>query len=296
MFTTPVQSRAPRPSPVSSGEDFSPNPFRPDWTPEAISRFFGRMGTNPHAKQVYFSLQAGPALVRFLELAGVIKGRVIDYGCGPGHLLDLLSRKDIDLHAADFSAESTAIVSDRMAGRPRWHGVQLIRSMPSPELPDSAFDLATCVETIEHLADEPLNATLDQLKRIVKPGGTLFLTTPASENLEAAMTYCPFCEAEYHAWQHVRSFTPASARKLLEDLGWEVVYCESVILWRFMPRPWPGRWHINLRYLMGSWNRLRATLLDRLRPRAFPNSRLLQVLSRPGPNLLILARKPANAR
>ena len=273
------------------GDNYAPNPFRPEWTEPTIARFFARMGTNPYMKDVYFSLQVGKALVRFLDLARVIKGRVIDYGCGPGHLLDLLAEKNVELHGADFSTEAVDIVNQRFAGKSGWNGVKLIRSMPSPELPDATFDLATCVETIEHLPDEPLEATFTQLRRIIKPGGYLFLTTPGSENLEKAMGYCPFCEAEFHSWQHVRSFTPQSLRKILEDRGWEVMFCDSLTLWRFMPRPWPGKWDFNLRYAMGSWHRIRAMVKDRLLPRPFPHNRLLKVLTRPGPHLIVLARK-----
>jgi 2-polyprenyl-3-methyl-5-hydroxy-6-metoxy-1,4-benzoquinol methylase len=273
------------------GDNFAPNPSRPDWSPQAISRFFGWMGTNPHHQDVYFSLQVGVAVLRFLEMAGVLNGKVIDYGCGPGYLLNLLSEKEIDLYGADFSAEAVEIVNRRLAGRRRWNGVQLIRTMPSPELPKSNFDLVTCIETIEHLPDEPLEATLAQLRRIVKPGGYALLTTPCAENLERGMGYCPFCEAEFHAWQHVRSFTPESLRKILEERGWEVTFCESLTLWRFMPRPWPGKWDFNLRYAMGSWHRIWAAIKDRLAPRPFPNQRLLKVLSRPGPHLIALARK-----
>jgi 2-polyprenyl-3-methyl-5-hydroxy-6-metoxy-1,4-benzoquinol methylase len=153
------------------------------------------------------------------------------------------------------------------------------------------FDLATCVETIEHLPDEPLETTLSQLRRIVKVGGHVLLTTPCDENLEKGMGYCPFCEAEFHAWQHVRKFTPASLRKMLEKRGWEVTFCESVTLYRFMKRPWPGKWDFNLRYAMGSWQRFSATVRDRILPRAFPNGSLLKLLSRPGPHLVALGRK-----
>ena len=274
-----------------AGENFAPNPFRPEWTPQTIARFFAWMGTNPHKQDVYFSLQVGEALVRFLDMAGVLKGKVIDYGCGPGYLLNLLIEKNVQLHGADFSAEAVDIVNRRLEGRAGWNGVKLIRSMPSPELPSDTFDLATCVETIEHLPVEPLEATLTQLRRIVKPGGYLFLTTPGNENLDKGMGYCPFCEAEFHAWQHVRTFTPDSLRRILVDRGWEVTFCDSLTLWRFMHRPWPGKWDFNLRYAMGSWHRLRATIADRLWPRPFPEGRMLKVLTRPGPHLIALARK-----
>jgi SAM-dependent methyltransferase len=277
--------------PERGADNYVPNPYRPEWTPQSIARFFGWMGTNPHKQDGYFSLQVGEALVRFLDLAGVLKGRVIDYGCGPGYLLNLLSEKKVQLFGADFSAEAVDIVNQRLSGRPGWNGVKLIRSMPSPELADGAFDLATCIETIEHLPVEPLEATLAQLRRIVKPGGYLFLTTPGGENLDKGMAYCPFCEAEFHAWQHVRTFTPGSLRRILVDRGWEVSFCESLTLWRFMKRPWPGKWDFNLRYAMGSWHRFRAGLLDRLWPRPFPEGRMLKVLTRPGPHLIALARK-----
>jgi SAM-dependent methyltransferase len=291
LSTSSDPYRIDEPAAERAGDNFAPNPFRPDWTPQTIARFFAWLGTNPHKQDVYFSLQVGPALVRFLEMAGVLSGRMIDYGCGPGYLLNLLSNKNIDLHGADFSAEAVDIVNRQLAGKPRWHGVRLIRSMPSPELPESAFDLATCIETIEHLPDEPLNATLAQLRRIVKVGGYLLLTTPSNEDLEKGMGYCPFCEAEFHAWQHVRRFTPQSLRTMLEARGWEVTFCDSLTLWRLMPRPWPGKWDFNLRYAMGSWHRFSATVRDRLRPRPFPHGRLMNVLKRPGPHLIALARK-----
>ena len=297
MLTMPTSTGAPpwmREIPLErAGENFAPNPFRPDWTPQTIARFFAWMGTNPHKQDVYFSLQVGEALVRFLDMAGVLKGKVIDYGCGPGYLLNLLIEKNVQLYGADFSAEAVDIVNRRFQGRPAWNGVKLIRSMPSPELPSDTFDLATCVETIEHLPVEPLEETLTQLRRIVKPGGYLFLTTPGNENLDKGMGYCPFCEAEFHAWQHVRTFTPDSLRRILVDRGWEVTFCDSLTLWRFMHRPWPGKWDFNLRYAMGSWHRLRATIADRLWPRPFPDGRMLKVLTRPGPHLIALARKIA---
>ena len=195
--------------PQRGGENFAPYPFRPQWTPQAVSRFFGYMGTQTHKQEVYFSLQVGVAVVRLLELAGVLKGKVIDYGCGPGYLLDRLIEKDIELHGADFSAEAVQIVNRRLAVQPRWRGAALIRSLPSTDLPQGEFDLATCLETIEHLSDEYLESTLSELRRIVKPGGHVLLTTPNAEDLEKSMTYCPFCEAEYHAWQHVRQLHAA---------------------------------------------------------------------------------------
>jgi 2-polyprenyl-3-methyl-5-hydroxy-6-metoxy-1,4-benzoquinol methylase len=273
------------------GQNYMPNPVRPDWSAPAVARYFGWVGTNPHKQDGYFSLQVGPAIARFLELAGVLKGRVVDYGCGPGYLADRLVHKNIQLHAADFSAEAVDIVNLRLAGQPNWHGARLIRSLPCAQLEDSHFDLAMCIEAIEHLSDEYLESTFTELKRIVKPGGYAFLTTPNAEDLEKGMSYCPFCESEFHAAQHVRKFTEQSLRQTLEERGWEVTFCQGIHLWRFMQRPWPGRWDFNLRYAVGSWNRFFAAAKDRILPRPFPSGKLFQILCSPGPHLVALARK-----
>ncbi|MET0371676.1 MAG: methyltransferase domain-containing protein [Sphingobium sp.] len=43
--------------------------------------------------------------------------------------------------------------------------------------PDASFDLVLCCEIIEHLTHDPLPA-LREIKRVLKPGGRLVLTTP----------------------------------------------------------------------------------------------------------------------
>lgn len=44
------------------------------------------------------------------------------------------------------------------------------------EQPDASFDTAISCETIEHVPDPP--RAVGELARVLKPGGTLFLTTP----------------------------------------------------------------------------------------------------------------------
>jgi SAM-dependent methyltransferase len=100
--------------------------------------------------------------------------RVIDVGCGTGHLLlALINRlpEPVRLCGLDFS--DSAIRRSR-------------RLVPSVELvvanvyeipyPDHNFDLVTCTETLEHL-ERPKEA-LQEMFRILKPGGHLVVTVP----------------------------------------------------------------------------------------------------------------------
>lgn len=57
------------------------------------------------------------------------------------------------------------------------------------ELPfdDSAFDLIACVEGIEHVVDR--HKTLRELRRVLKPGGVMLITTPNMLSLRARFAY-----------------------------------------------------------------------------------------------------------
>jgi SAM-dependent methyltransferase len=53
--------------------------------------------------------------------------------------------------------------------------------------PDASFDLITCTEVIEHL--EHYRSTLREMYRVLKPGGTLVLSTPNILNLKSRIRF-----------------------------------------------------------------------------------------------------------
>lgn len=52
---------------------------------------------------------------------------------------------------------------------------------------DASFDLITCVEGIEHVVDR--HRTLRELRRVLKPGGVMLITTPNLLSLRARVAY-----------------------------------------------------------------------------------------------------------
>ncbi|HEX5707136.1 MAG TPA: methyltransferase domain-containing protein, partial [Pyrinomonadaceae bacterium] len=127
---------------------------------------------------------------------------------------------------------------------------------------------------------------------LLKPGGIVMFTTPHAEDLEQSMTYCPFCEAEYHRVQHVRSFTPETMTELLESHGLEVLFCRGVDFGEFQ------RYVARPRLADVSLNSVREWLasrrdagLDRLRPRPFPEGRDFTRRATPGPHLAAVATR-----
>ncbi len=112
----------------------------------ALSRTLGRALT---AKLTRVTLD------RFIE-AHASRGRTLDIGAQNGP------------YAAFFP---NRVAVDIRAGR----GVRIIGDAQALGVADAAFDVVLCTEVLEHLP-EPQRA-LDEMFRVLRPGGTLLLTT-----------------------------------------------------------------------------------------------------------------------
>lgn len=89
-------------------------------------------------------------LERFVNLVG-LSGKVLDYGCGHGMLLDYLKERQINSFGYDkFNPDYNFIA-------------------------EHEFDLVSMVEVIEHLS-EPFSE-LDQINMLLKEGGILYIET-----------------------------------------------------------------------------------------------------------------------
>jgi SAM-dependent methyltransferase len=111
-------------------------------------------------------------------LAEVLRGspapaRIVDVGCGDGTATGLAARLNPghQVIGVDWSADAL-----RRAGR---HGLILVQAgVEPPGLPVAAesVDVVIMSELIEHLVDT--DAALDEVRRVLRPGGSLLLSTP----------------------------------------------------------------------------------------------------------------------
>lgn len=202
-----------------------------DWTSEVVARFWEYTSSHPHRNQFYFSRLAGHGLGLFLNLKGLLNGSLLDYGCGPGFLFDHLAGYPVECWGVDPSPASVVQANERCRSLPNFRGVLTAQEWETR--PSRTFDVVTCVETIEHLPADAIPGLLARLKALVRPGGTLVLTTPHEESLMDGMIYCPFCCSEFHHMQHLQSFTTDRLTRLLTDHGFDVPFCQGIELRRF---------------------------------------------------------------
>jgi SAM-dependent methyltransferase len=154
-------------------------------------------------------------LVRFVQDLGPVD-RALDLGCGDGRLGSELQASRLTL--ADVSAVALERAHRRL---PAAEAVSLRPDEPLP-FEDSAFDLVLAAETLEHVRDVQL--LLSEARRVLRPGGTLALTTPAHGRRTALAALIRGFERMFDPLSpHIRFFTSRSLRALLGDMGFDVV-------------------------------------------------------------------------
>lgn len=154
-------------------------------------------------------------LARFVASLGRVD-RALDLGCGDGRLSQQLEARHLTL--ADVSAVALERARRRL---PDARVVELEPDQPLP-LEDNAFDLVLCAETVEHVRDVQL--MLSEIRRTLRPGGALALTTPAHGRGSGLAILVRGFEHRFDPLSpHLRFFTARSLHRLLVEMGFDSV-------------------------------------------------------------------------
>jgi len=162
----------------------------------------------------------GFAARRAFLLAHVAPGeRVLDLGCGAGQFSATLAQAGAQTVGVDVAAEALR----RAAQRVRGLDLRLWRDGEPLPLDDSSVDTVWAGEVIEHVVD--VAPWLSEVRRVLRPHGTLLLTTPHHgplTMLQLGLSARRFAEHFEPRSDHVRFFSPRTLRALLLDLGFDV--------------------------------------------------------------------------
>lgn len=151
--------------------------------------------------------------VRLIE-RHVTAGRILDVGCGDGKFLWALAPERWQRFGVEQSAESVAMVRQRIPG------LNLVAGdIHSGELAPDTFDVLTFWHVLEHLQDP--EAVLARAAALLRPRGWLFISLPCIDSLQARL----FRERWYgfdDVPRHLHHFSAKSLAILLGKTGFTV--------------------------------------------------------------------------
>jgi len=136
----------------------------------------------------------------------------LDFGCGGSSLMDDLKVKfGCETIGMDFDQDQVA------AARGRGHRAYPASAEGWAQIENSSVDLVVMNHVLEHLYHP--EDVLNEVLRVLKPGGGLMITVPNPDGY-SAQTYGEdwygLCSP-----RHIILFTPDSARQLVSKLGFE---------------------------------------------------------------------------
>jgi ubiquinone/menaquinone biosynthesis C-methylase UbiE len=183
-----------------------------------------------------------------LEYLAPVQGkRVLEIACGRGGFSAVLGSRGANVCGADFSAAALKIACQKVGRNSAgFLNIGLLRA-DAHHLPyaDDAFDCVVSCETIEHLTDPP--AALQEMARVCKPGGMLYLTTPNYLNLMGLyLVYAAILKKDRrnaatqpldHRWLFPR------VRRMVKHSGWEIVRSDGTVHQVLLPGRNPLRLH-----------------------------------------------------
>lgn len=138
-------------------------------------------------------------------------GHHLDIGAGTGAFVQYMNQ---------HGWESTGIEPDAKAREraEKYHMTKLLPSEAFETLLPESFDAISLWHVLEHVHD--LYPYLHQIKKILKPGGLVFIAVPNYTSFDAVKYGANW--AAYDVPRHLYHFSPASMRWLLKDAEFQM--------------------------------------------------------------------------
>ena len=150
-----------------------------------------------------------------LELVGSPR-TLLDYGCGDGTFLAMAADRIQSACGADIAVEQIEDCRTRLAS---FTNLQFC-TIPDLAQPshDRAYEVVTCMETLEHCTPPIVDVVLRDLARLTAPGGRIVISVP----IETGPTFLlKLAVRKAAAWRglsdyrHYETYTPGDAVRMI---------------------------------------------------------------------------------
>lgn len=137
------------------------------------------------------------------------KGKILDIGAGTGDFLMVAKQDGWDITGLEPSQKAGNIAKNK--------GVKLLDNLA--EVKNHSIDVVTMWHVLEHVPD--VEEQISELKRIVKPGGTIIIAVPNYKSYDAQ--YYGKYWAAYDVPRHLWHFSKKSIKVLFERQSMELI-------------------------------------------------------------------------
>lgn len=192
----------------------------PQPPPAALQTCYGKDYYTPWDRQDRLRRMVWARRLAAVQAAVPTPGRLLDVGCGTGTFLQLAQRHGWEGTGTEFSAHACGVA--RAAGLSVHEG-----EVWEAQLPAQAYDVVTSWHVIEHVSDP--RRVLEECRRLLRPGGWLFLATPNLHDRFFQAAYLaargrrpPLFEPDGRE-PHLFFFGPDSLRRLAAEAGLQVI-------------------------------------------------------------------------
>jgi SAM-dependent methyltransferase len=145
-------------------------------------------------------------------LPAIPRGRLLDFGCGAGEILQVMDARGWQVTGLDFSPRMVRYIQEQLG----LHAVE--GTLPHPALPTWSFEAVIMAQSLEHVHN-PLRV-LREAHRLLTPGGKVVVAVPNIDSL-------PFRWFGADWWgldvpRHLTHFAPGTLALMLERAGFQV--------------------------------------------------------------------------
>ena len=137
-------------------------------------------------------------------------GKILDIGCGPGHLLGLLSKKGYDVEGMDITKELVKALNKKYK--------VYFCEVGSKKMKGKKYDFLVLSHVIEHVSNP--KTFVGNLNRLLNKGGRILVATPFLGGLIPKILRTKWYGLGYG--QHLNFFSKKNLKMLFEEKGFAV--------------------------------------------------------------------------